>query len=46
MAYLLRRAISMFQIEDGKIVEIRDEIDAMGLVQQLGWELKLKETEK
>jgi len=36
----------MFQIEDGKIVEIRDEIDAMGLVQQLGWELKLKETEK
>ena len=38
--------ITMFQVEDGKIVEIRDEVDMLGLVQQLGMELKPKEKEK
>jgi len=35
--------ITIFQIENGKIVEIRDEVDMLGLVQQLGMELKPKE---
>ena len=38
--------ITMFQIEDGKIVEIRDEVDMLGLLQQHGWELKPKKAEK
>ena len=38
--------ITMFKIEDGKIVEIRDEVDMLGFVQQLGYELKPKEGEK
>jgi predicted ester cyclase len=38
--------ITMFQIEDGKIVEIREEVDMLGFVTQLGMELKPKEEEK
>jgi predicted ester cyclase len=38
--------ITMFQIEDGKILEIRDEVDMLGFVQQLGMELKPKEGEE
>ncbi len=36
-------AIEIFRVENGKIVEERSEMDAMGLVMQLGFELKLKE---
>jgi predicted ester cyclase len=38
--------ITMFQIDDRKIVEIRNEVDMLSLVQQLGWELKPKKGEK
>jgi steroid delta-isomerase-like uncharacterized protein len=35
--------IAIFRIEDGKIVEAREEFDMMGFMQQLGMELKPKE---
>ncbi|TET69638.1 MAG: ester cyclase [Candidatus Aminicenantes bacterium] len=38
--------ISISRIENGKVVEQRKEIDELGLMQQLGMELKPKETEK
>ena len=38
--------ISIFRIENGKIVEEREEFDVLGLMQQLGLELKPKEAEK
>jgi len=39
-------AIEIFQIEDGKIVEVWEISDALGLMQQLGMELKPKESKK
>jgi steroid delta-isomerase-like uncharacterized protein len=36
----------MFRIQDGKIVEEREETDMLGLYQQLGMELKPKDAEK
>jgi steroid delta-isomerase-like uncharacterized protein len=36
----------MFRIQDGKIVEEREETDMLGLYQQLGMELKPKEVKK
>jgi steroid delta-isomerase-like uncharacterized protein len=36
-------AIEIFRIEDGKIVEVWEVSDTLGLMQQLGMELKLKE---
>jgi steroid delta-isomerase-like uncharacterized protein len=36
----------MFRIQNGKIVEEREETDMLGLYQQLGMELKPKEAEK
>jgi steroid delta-isomerase-like uncharacterized protein len=36
----------MFRIQDGKIIEEREETDMLGLYQQLGMELKPKEVEK
>ncbi len=38
--------ISISRIENGKIVEQREELDKLGLYQQLGMELKPKEGEK
>ncbi len=38
--------ISISRIENGKVVEQRKEIDALGMLQQLGMELKPKEGEK
>jgi len=38
--------ISIRRIENGKIVEAREELDMLGLMQQLGMELKPKEGEK
>ena len=38
--------IDIFHIKEGKIVETREEIDSLGLMQQLGMELKPKEGEK
>ena len=38
--------ITMFQIEDGKIVEIREEVNMLDFILQLGYELKPKEGEK
>ncbi len=38
--------ISISRIENGKVVEQRKEIDALGMMQQLGMELKPKEGEK
>jgi steroid delta-isomerase-like uncharacterized protein len=38
--------ISISRIENGKIVEQREELDKLGLYQQLGMELKPKEEEK
>ncbi len=38
--------ISIRRIENGKIVEEREEFDVLGLMQQLGMELKPKEGEK
>ena len=36
-------AIAIFQIKDGKVVEVREEADKLGWFQQLGMELKPKE---
>jgi len=38
--------IVIFRIEDGKIVEMREEGDMLGLMQQLGMELRPKEEKK
>ncbi len=38
--------IGIIRIENGKIVEMREEFDMLGLYQQLGMELKPKEGEK
>ena len=38
--------IAIFYFKDGKIVEAREEMDMMGLMQQLGMELRPKEGEK
>ncbi len=38
--------IMMTRIENGKIVEDREELDQLGFMQQLGMELKPKEAEK
>jgi len=38
--------IDIFHIKEGKIVEIREEIDSLGLMMKLGMELKPKEGEK
>ena len=38
--------IAIFYFEDGKIVEVREDVDFLGLYQQLGMELKPKEGEK
>jgi steroid delta-isomerase-like uncharacterized protein len=38
--------ISILQFKDGKCVEIREEYDGLGFMQQLGMELKPKEGEK
>ena len=38
--------ILIFQVENGKIVEVWEDWDALGLMQQLGMELKPKEGEK
>ena len=38
--------IVIWRIEDGKIVEMREEGDMLGFMQQLGMELKLKEAKK
>jgi predicted ester cyclase len=37
--------IDIFHIKEGKIVEMREELDSLGLMQQLGMELKPKEGE-
>jgi steroid delta-isomerase-like uncharacterized protein len=37
--------IDVFRIKEGKIVEMREELDSLGLMQQLGMELKPKEGE-
>ena len=37
--------ISIFKFKDGKCVEIREEYDGLGFMQQLGFELKPKEGE-
>jgi steroid delta-isomerase-like uncharacterized protein len=36
-------SIYIFTIKDGKIIEMRDETDMLGFMQQLGMELKPKE---
>jgi steroid delta-isomerase-like uncharacterized protein len=36
----------MFRIQDGKIIEEREETDMLGLYQQLGFELRPREAEK
>jgi len=38
--------IVIWRLEDGKIVELREEGDMLGMMQQLGMELKPKEAEK
>jgi steroid delta-isomerase-like uncharacterized protein len=38
--------ILIFRIENGKVVEIREEFDMVGFLQQLGMELKPKEVKK
>ena len=38
--------IVIFRIEDGKIAEVRREVDMLGLMMQFGMELKPKEEEK
>ena len=38
--------ILIFRVENGKIVEMWEDYDALGLMQQLGMELKPKEAEK
>ncbi len=37
--------IAIFYFQEGKIVEVREEVDFLGLMQQLGMELKPKEKE-
>ncbi|MFC2169937.1 ester cyclase [Acidobacteriota bacterium] len=39
-------ALTIFRFEDGKIIEIREQPDLLGLMQQLGMELKPKEKEE
>ena len=39
-------SIMIFSLEDGKAVEWREDVDNLGLMQQLGMELKPKEGEK
>jgi predicted ester cyclase len=39
-------AIRIFQIDNGKIVKVWEEVDLLGLFQQVGFELRPKETEK
>ena len=39
-------SIYIFTIKDGKIIELRDETDMLGMMQQLGMELRPKEGEK
>jgi len=39
-------SIMIFSLEDGKIVEVREDRDNLGLMMQLGMELKPKEGEK
>ncbi len=39
-------SICIFRIEKGKVVEIRQDADMLGLMQQFGFELKPKEEEK
>jgi steroid delta-isomerase-like uncharacterized protein len=39
-------SINIFSLKDGKIVEVREDYDSVGLMQQLGMELKPKEGEK
>jgi hypothetical protein len=36
----------MARIKNGKVVEVREETDLLGFMQQLGMELKPKEAEK
>jgi len=38
--------ILIFRIKNGKVVEIREEFDSVGFMQQLGMELKPKQAEK
>ena len=38
--------IDIFHIKEGKIVEMREELDSLGLMMKLGMELKPKEEEK
>ena len=38
--------IPIFQFKDGKCIEVREEADFLGFMQQLGMELKPKEAEK
>ena len=38
--------VMMARIKNGKVVEVREEFDALGWMQQLGMELKPKEVEK
>ena len=38
-------SIIIYRFNDGKIVELREEADMMGLMQQLGMKLKPKEKE-
>jgi steroid delta-isomerase-like uncharacterized protein len=40
------RSTFIIRIENGKVVEEREDFDQLGFLQQLGWELKLKEGEK
>ncbi len=39
-------SILMIRIQNGKIVEFKEELDQLGMMQQLGMELKPKEVEK
>jgi len=39
-------SIMIFSLEDGKVVEVREDVDNLGRMQQLGMELKPKESEK
>ena len=39
-------SIMIFSLEDGKIVEVREDVDNLGRMQQLGMELKPKKAEK
>ncbi len=38
--------IAIFKIRDGKVIEVREDADRLGLFQQIGMELKPKEGEK